>query len=162
MKAATNNSTLYFPTGTYNVKWVADITNFKDFRCKATDRQIRHQTDGTVLETGRGTDMGESTCELRDGLEVAPHRELPKHVIRETGFDANGTPTFGGIGIKRPKRLHIANTHAFDSREQPPLFGKDRFAWAIFWASSRVPRKSGSWTTWSRGCRPRWTVRTGC
>ena len=28
IKAATNSSTLYFPAGTYNVKWVAEVKNF--------------------------------------------------------------------------------------------------------------------------------------
>ena len=51
--------------------------------------------------------------------------------IGEIGFDAHGTPTFGGVGVKRPQRLHVVRTRAFDSKEQPPLFGKDRFAWAI-------------------------------
>src|SRR4030095_12472107 len=51
--------------------------------------------------------------------------------IRARAFDANGTPTFGGVSIKRPRRLHITNTRCFDSKEQPPLFGQDRFGWIL-------------------------------
>lgn len=132
LKAAGNNSTLYFPAGTYNVRWV-DVIKNRDGLSLAGDGP-----DKSILKRMGPfwKDGAEPTWEnLRANFATDPKilriEDCSNMCIRDLGFNANGTPTFGGVGIKRPKRLHITRTRSFDSKEQPPLFGKDRFAWAI-------------------------------
>lgn len=132
IRAATNNSTLYFPAGTYNVKWVAEVKNFDGLSLQGDgpDRSVIKRM-GPFWKPGAEPTWENLRANFATDSKLLRIEDCRNMCIRDLGFDANGTPTFGGIGIKRPQRLHIANTRSFDSREQPPLFGKDRFAWAI-------------------------------
>ena len=49
IKAATNNSTLYFPAGTYNVKWVAEVSDFIWYNCWAGEDRLNQ----TVIRGNR-------------------------------------------------------------------------------------------------------------
>lgn len=132
LKAAGNDSTLYFPAGTYNVRWVGEIKNFDglslqgDGPAKSILKRMGpywKKGDEQTFENLRKNYMADAKL-----LRIEDCKNM---CIRDLGFDAHGTPTFGGIGIKRARRLHITRTRSFDSKEQPCLFGKDRFAWAI-------------------------------
>jgi hypothetical protein len=132
IRAAGDNSTLYFPAGTYNVRWVDVIRGFDGLSLEGdgSARSIIKRM-GPFWKPG-----AEQTWEnLRAGYmtdaKILRIEDCRNMCIRDLGFDANGTPTFGGVSIQRPRRLHISRTHAFDTMEQPPLFGKDRFAWII-------------------------------
>jgi hypothetical protein len=132
IRAADDNTTLYFPAGTYNVRWVDEIKYFDGLsiqgdgpRSSIIKRMGPYWKNGDTptfenLRKNYATD-----CKL---LRIADCRDM---CIRDIGFDAHGTPTFGGVGIQRPKRLHITQTRIFDSKEQPPLFDRDRFGWVI-------------------------------
>jgi len=132
LKAAGNGSTLYLPAGTFNVTWVNEIKNFDGLSIQGDgpDKSIikrmgphwKPDQDHTWENLAKNY-MGDTKI-----LRIEDCRNM---CIRDIGFDANGTPTFGGVSIKRAKRLHIANTRCFDSKEQPPLFGRDRFGWII-------------------------------
>jgi hypothetical protein len=132
IKAATNDSTLYFPAGTYNVRWVAEIAKFDGL-------SLEGDGPGKSIVKRMGPYWKPGAEKTWDGLR-ANYATDPKLLriedcrnmcIRGLGFDAHGTPTFGGVSVKRPRRLHVTNTRAFDSGEQPPLFGKDRFGWIV-------------------------------
>ena len=124
--------TLYFPAGTYNVKWAAEIKNFDGLSLQGDgpDKSVIKRM-GPFWKPGAEQTWENLRANFATDSKLLRIADCRNMCIRDLGFDANGTPTFGGIGIKRPQRLHIANTRSFDSREQPPLFGKDRFAWAI-------------------------------
>lgn len=132
IKAATNNCTLYFPAGTYNVTWVSELKNFDGLALvgDGADKSILKRM-GPFWKPGHEQTWDNLRANYATDSKLLRIEDCRNLVIRDVGLDANGTPTFGGVGIKRARRVRIAHTHSFDSREQPPLFGKDRFAWAI-------------------------------
>ncbi len=132
IKAASNDSTLYFPAGTYNVRWAAPIAKFDGLSLEGDgpDQSIVKRM-GPYWKRGAEETWENLRAAYATDCKILRIEDCANMCIRGLGFDANGTPTFGGVGIKRPKRLHITNTRAFDSRERLALFGKDRFGWII-------------------------------
>jgi len=132
IKAAGNDSTLYFPAGTYNVKWVAEMKNFDGLSIEGdgADKSIVKRM-GPYWKPGQAQTWDTLRANFMTDAKMLRLDACQNMCIRDIGFDANGTPTFGGVGIKRPRRLHITHTRCFDSKEQAPLFGKDRFGWII-------------------------------
>ena len=132
VKAASDNSTLYFPAGTYNVRWVAEIKNFDGLSLQGDgpDKSILKRM-GPYWKPGAEETFENLQKNYATDSKILRIEDCRNMCIRDLGFDANGTPTFGGVGIKRPKRLHVTHTRCFDSKEQPPLFGKDRFGWIL-------------------------------
>jgi hypothetical protein len=132
IKAATNDSTVYFPAGTYNVRWVAPIAKFDGLSLEGEgpDTSILKRM-GPYWKPGAEETWDNLRANFATDSKLLRIEDCRNMCIRGLGFDAHGTPTFGGVGIKRPRRLHITRTRCFDSRERLSLFGKDRFAWAI-------------------------------
>ena len=130
--AAQDDATLYFPAGTYNVRWVREIKGFHGLSL-AGDGPTRSilKRMGPFWKEGAERTWDNLRANFATDSRILRIEDCRDMCIRDLGFDANGTPTFGGVGIKRARRLHITRTRAFDSREQPPLFGKDRFAWTV-------------------------------
>lgn len=132
IQAAGDNSTLYFPAGTYNVRWVNELKGFDGLSLQGEGpaKSILKRM-GPYWKPDQAPTWDNLRQNYATDSKLLRIEDCQNMCIRDLGFDANGTPTFGGIGIQRARRLHIAHTRAFDSREQPPLFGKDRFAWAV-------------------------------
>ena len=132
IKAASDHSTLYFPAGTYNVRWVAEIKNFDGLSIQGDgpDKSIVKRM-GPYWKPGAEETYDNLQKNFAADSKLLRIEDCRNMCIRDIAFDAHGTPTFGGVGIKRPRRLHITNTRCFDSKEQPPLFGKDRFGWIL-------------------------------
>lgn len=130
--SAGDNCTLYFPKGVYNVRWVRKIE-------KATGLSIKGDGPTKSILKRMGPFWREGVAHTYENLragyatdcKILMIEDCRNMCIRDIGFDANGTPTFGGVGIKKPKRLNITNTRYVGSGEQPALFGKDRYAWCI-------------------------------
>ena len=132
LKAAGNDTTIYFPAGTYNVRWVNVIAGFDGLSLEGEgpDKSILKRM-GPYWKPGAAETWENLAANYAADSKLLRIEDCRNMCIRGLGFDANGTPTFGGVSCKRPRRLHVARTRAFDSREQPPLFGKDRFGWII-------------------------------
>lgn len=132
IKAAGNDTTLYFPAGTYNVRWASVIAKFDGLSLEGDgpSKSILKRM-GPFWKPGAAETWENLQANYATDTKILRIEDCRNMCIRGLGFDANGTPTFGGVGIKRPRRLHITETRAFDSRERGSLFGKDRFAWII-------------------------------
>ena len=132
VKAANNNTTLYFPAGTYNVRWVAEIKDFDGLSIQGDgpDKSIIKRM-GPYWKPGQEQSWENLAKNYAGDSKLLRIENCRNMCIRDIGLDAHGTPTFGGVGIKRANRLHITNTRYFDSAEQPPFFGRDRFAWIV-------------------------------
>lgn len=132
IKAATNGSTLYFPAGTYNVRWAAPIEKLDGISLEGDgpDKSIVKRM-GPYWKPGAEETWDNLRTNFATDCKILRIEDCSNLCIRNLSFDANGTPTFGGVGIKRAKRLHITNTRCFDSKEKLALFGKDRFGWII-------------------------------
>src|SRR5439155_13443057 len=107
--AAPDNSTIYFPQGTY---LLADIKiNNRSGLTLAGDGSTltilkRHGTYPKIVESIGSTDI----------------------LVTKLGFDVNGITSFGGFNFYDAKRITITKTHFFDSDKQP-VGENDRFAW---------------------------------
>lgn len=132
IKAAGDNTTLYFPAGIYNVRWVDVIKGFDGLSLlgDGADKSILKR-EGPYWKKGAEPTYANLQANFATDSKILRIETCRNMCIRDLGLDSNGTPTFGGVGIKRPARLHITGIRSFDSQEQGPLFGKDRFAWAI-------------------------------
>ena len=132
IKAVTNGRTLYFPAGTYNVRWVDKIQGFDGLSIQGDGpgKSILKRM-GPYWKPGDGQTWDNLVANYGTDAKLLHIEDCRNMCIRDIGLDAHGTPTFGGVGIVRPQRLHIVNTRYFDSREQPPLFGRDRYAWVV-------------------------------
>jgi hypothetical protein len=132
LTAATDHSTLYFPAGTYNVRWVDKITGFDGLSLQgdgSTESILKRM--GPFWREGDEHTWENLKANFSTDSKLLRIEDCRNMAIRDLGFDANGTPTFGGVGIIRPRRLYITRTRYVDSQEQPPLFGMDRYAWCI-------------------------------
>lgn len=130
--ATPDPGTVFFPAGVYNVRWVKTIRGRRGLslvgegrRRSIVKRMGPHWREGDEhtwdnLVKAYGTDP--RILWIEDCADMC---------IRDLGFDAHGTPTFGGVNISRPRRLHITRCRIFDSQEQPPLFGRDRFGFIL-------------------------------
>lgn len=130
MASACDNCTLYFPKGVYNVRWVREIEKVNGLSIKGdgpTESILKRM--GPFWREGLTHTYKNLQASYATDCKILRIEDCRNMCIRDIGFNANGTPTFGGVGIKRPKRLHITNTRYVDSKEQPALFGKDRYAW---------------------------------
>jgi hypothetical protein len=132
VEACTNHSTLYFPAGTYNLMSTVPIAGFDGLSLQGdgVDRSVvkrmgPYWRDGEAPTWENLVAAGGNDCRL---FTIGDCRNM---CIRDLGFDANGTPTFGGVNLSRCKRLHITHTRYLDSREAPAFAGRDRFAWVI-------------------------------
>jgi hypothetical protein len=107
--AAPDNSTIYFPRGTY---LLADIKI--------------HYRSGLTL-TGDGSTL---TILKRSGTwpKIVESIGSTDILVTKLGFDANGITSYGGFNFYNAKRITITKTHFFDSNKQP-VGGYDRFAW---------------------------------
>lgn len=132
IKAARHRTTLYFPAGVYNVRWVDEIKNFEGLSIQGDgpDKSVVKRM-GPYWKSGQEQTFESLQKNYATDCKLLRIEDCRDMCIRDIGFDAHGTPTFGGVSIKRPSRLHITRTRCFDSKEQPPLFGKDRFGWII-------------------------------
>ena len=132
VKAAGNNTTLYFPAGTYNVRWVAEIKDFDGLSIQGDgpDKSVIKRM-GPYWKPGQAQTWENLAKNYAGDSKLLRIENCRNMCIRDIALDAHGTPTFGGVGIKRANRLHITNTRYFDSAEQPPFFGRDRFAWIV-------------------------------
>jgi len=130
--SAGDNCTLYFPAGVYNVRWVRKIDKANGLSIKGdgpTESILKRM--GPFWREGLAHTYENLRASYATDCKILRIEDCRNMCIRDIGFDANGTPTFGGVGIKRPKRLYITNTRYVDSKEHPALFGKDRYAWCI-------------------------------
>lgn len=132
VEACTDHSTLYFPAGTYNLMSTVTVAGFDGLSLQGdgADRSIvkrmgPYWRDGDEHTWENLVAAGGYDCRL---FTIADCRNM---CIRDIGFDANGTPTFGGVNLSRCKRLRITHTRYVDSREAPAFAGRDRFAWVI-------------------------------
>jgi len=132
IKVAGDNTTLHFPAGTYNVRWVDRIVGFDGLSLQGdgSGKSILKRM-GPYWKPGDAHTWDNLQANYSTDAKLLRIEDCRNMCIRDLGFDAGGTPTFGGVGIVRAQRLHIAATHYFDSKKQPPLFGKDRFAWVV-------------------------------
>jgi len=107
--AAPDNSTIYFPKGTY---LLADIKiHYRSGLTLAGDGSTltilkRYGTWPKIVESIGSTDI----------------------LVTKLGFDVNGITSFGGFNFYDAKRITITKTHFFDSDKQP-VGENDRFAW---------------------------------
>jgi hypothetical protein len=148
VKAAGNDTTLYFPAGTYNIRWVAEIKDFDGLSIQGDGpgKSILKRM-GPYWKPGQEPTQENLQKNYAMDSKILRIEDCRNMCIRDIGFDANGTPTFGGVGIKRPRRLNVTNTRCFDSKEQAPLFGKDRFGWILH--------------GFQQGCQDVWFVNNG-
>ena len=111
INAAPNNSTIYFPQGTYLVSGVT----------------INGRTGLTL--TGDGST---STILKRDGAyaKIVESIGSTNIVVTQLGFDVNGITAFGGFNFYDAKQITIAKTRFFDSNKQP-IGEYDRYAWVF-------------------------------
>lgn len=130
--AAKNKSILYFPQGTYDVVWVDVIRGFTGLSIvgDGPTRSIIKRM-GPYWREGVAHTWENLVANYATDSKILRIEDCTDMCIRDIGFDANGTPTFGGVGINRPRRLSITHTRTFDSREQPPLFERDRYGYVI-------------------------------
>ena len=109
--AAPDNSTIYFPQGTY---LLADIKiNNRSGLTLAGDGSTltilkRHGTYPKIVESIGSTDI----------------------LVTKLGFDVNGITSYGGFNFYNAKRITITKTHFFDSNKQP-VGGYDRYSWVF-------------------------------
>jgi parallel beta-helix repeat protein len=107
--AAPDNSTIYFPKGTYllsnvQISYRRGLTISGD---GSTLTILRHSgADAPIVASIGSTDM----------------------LVTQLGFDVNGVSGFGGFNFYDAKRITIAKTHFFDSTKQS-ADGYDRYGW---------------------------------
>lgn len=132
VRAATPGTTIYFPAGVYNIHRTVRINGAAGLSLQG-DGALRSQLkrEGPFWKPGDAQTYEKLREAYQTDAKILLFEDCADLCIADLGFDANGTPTFGGVGIKRVKRLSITRTRYIDSREQAPLFGKDRFAWII-------------------------------
>lgn len=130
--AATDNSILYFPAGTYNVRALTVVKGFTGLSIvgDGAARSIIKRM-GPFWRPGDEHTWENLRANYATDGKILLVEDCTGMCIRDIAFDANGTPTFGGVGITRPRRLNITHTRTFDSGEQPPLFGCDRFGYIV-------------------------------
>ncbi|MHB8953588.1 MAG: glycosyl hydrolase family 28-related protein [Pirellulaceae bacterium] len=132
IKAVTNDSTLYFPAGVYNLRWLDKIRGFDSLSIQGDGRgESILKRMGPYWKAGDAHTWDNLVATYGTDAKLLQIEDCRNMCIRDIGLDAHGTPTFGGVSIVRPRRLHIVNTRYFDSQEQPPLFGCDRYAWVV-------------------------------
>ena len=109
--AAPDNSTIYFPQGTY---LIADIKiNNRNGLTLAGDGSTltilkRHGSYPNIFESTGSTDI----------------------LVTKLGFDVNGITSYGGFNFYNAKRITITKNHFFDSEKQP-VGGYDRYSWVF-------------------------------
>jgi hypothetical protein len=132
IRTVTNGSTLYFPAGTYNLQSVDKIQGIDGLSIQGDgpEKSILKRM-GPYWKPGDPHTWNKLAANYGTDAKLLQIEDCQNICIRDIGLDAHGTPTFGGVGITRPRRLHIVNTRYFDSQEQSPLFGRDRFAWVV-------------------------------
>jgi chitodextrinase len=111
INAAPDNSTIYFPQGTYLLAGV-QINNRRGLTLVGNGSTVtilkRYGTYPKMVESTGSTDI----------------------VVTKLGFDANGITSFGGFNFYNAKRITITKTHFFDSNKQP-VGGYDRYSWVF-------------------------------
>jgi Pectate lyase superfamily protein len=111
INAAPDNSTIYFPQGTY---LVASLS-------------LNGRTGLTLA--GAGSTL---TILKRNGAypKIVESVGSTNIIVTQLGFDANGITSFGGFNFYDAKGITITKTHFFDSRKQP-VEGYDRYSWVF-------------------------------
>jgi hypothetical protein len=116
--AAPDNSTIYFPRGTYLLAGVT-INNRTGLTLSGDASTL------TVLKRRHGTYP--KIVESTGSMDI---------LVTKLGFDANGITAYGGFNFYDAKRITITKNHFFDSNKQPAL-GRDRYSWVF--ARGSVP-----------------------
>jgi chitodextrinase len=111
INAAPDNSTIYFPQGTYLVAGV----------------NIDGRTGLTL--TGDGSTL---TILKRSGTypKIVESIGSTKILVTQLGFDVNGITSFGGFNFYNAKRITITKTRFFDSNKQA-VGESDRYSWVF-------------------------------
>jgi pectate lyase-like protein/fibronectin type III domain protein len=109
--AAPDNSTIYFPQGTYLLSGVS----------------IDGRTGLTLMGDG-----STSTILKRNGAypKIVESIGSTNIVVTHMGFDVNGITAFGGFNFYDAKQITIAKTRFFDSNKQA-IGEYDRYAWVF-------------------------------
>lgn len=109
--AAPDNSTIYFPQGTYLATGVK-IQNRSALTLSGDGSTLsilkRHGSYPNIFESIGATDL----------------------LVTKLGFDANGITSYGGFSFSNAKRITITKTYFFDSNKQP-VGGYDRYSWVF-------------------------------
>jgi Pectate lyase superfamily protein len=106
---APDNSTIYFPRGTY---LVADV--------KINNRNgLTLSGDGSTLTILKRSGSYPKIFESIGSTDI---------LVTKLGLDVNGITSYGGFNFYNAKRITITKTRFFDSNRQP-VGGYDRFAW---------------------------------
>jgi hypothetical protein len=116
--AAPDNTKFYFPAGTYRLHNI-DITNRS---------QLQFEGDGksTILQW-----LGMPSSWTR----IMTFTGVTDLVIQNLAWDNKAIPTYGGVGFYDVKRVHIQNTHFFDSDPQPGQ-ASDRYSYVFGYGST--------------------------
>jgi chitodextrinase len=109
--AAPDNSTIYFPKGTYLLCSV-QINN---------RRGLTVSGDGSTLTILKHHGRYPSIFLSTGSTDI---------LVTRLGFDVNGITAFGGFNFYDAKRITITKTHFFDSNKQP-VNGYDRYSWVF-------------------------------
>jgi hypothetical protein len=109
--AAPDNSTIYFPRGTYLLTGVR-----------------LHNRSGLTL-SGEGSTLSilKRSAGYPKMFESFGSTDI---LVTKLAFDANGITSFGGFNFYDAKRITITKTHFFDSDKQP-VAGYDRYSWVF-------------------------------
>jgi chitodextrinase len=108
---APDNSTIYFPRGTYLVAHV-NIYN-------------RHGL--TLLGDGSTLSVLKRSGSYPNIFESSGSTDM---LVTQLGFDANGIVAYGGFVFYDAKRITITKTHFFDANQQP-VGQYDRYSWVF-------------------------------
>src|SRR6266705_4765629 len=112
---APDNSTIYFPRGTYLVAAV----------------KINNRTGLTLSGDGSTLTILKRPGSCPNIFESTGSTDM---LVTKLGFDANGVTAFGGFVLYATKRITITKNHFFDGNKQA-VGGYDRYSWVFGWGS---------------------------
>jgi hypothetical protein len=111
--AAPDNSTIYFPRGTYLLAGV----------------KLNNRIGLTLAGDGSTLTILKRSGAYPKLFESVGSTDL---LVTKLGFDANGITSFGGFSFYNAKRTTITKNHFFDSKKQPVGGNEnDRYSWVF-------------------------------
>ena len=111
INAAPDNSTIYFPRGTYLLSGIT----------------INNRSGLTLLGDGSMLTILKRNGNYPKIIQCTGSTDM---VVTQLGFDANGIPSYGGVNFYDAKRVSITKTHFFDSNKKP-VGETDRYSWVF-------------------------------
>lgn len=154
--SAGDNCTLYFPKGVYNVRWVRKIEKVNSLSIKGdgpTESILKRM--GPFWREGLTHTYKNLQASYATDCKILMIKDCRNMCIRDIGFNANGTPTFGGVGIQRPKDSTLPTPGTSIPRSSPRSSEKTAMHGAS-WAMKKVGRISGLRTISWRDFKWRW------